>query len=400
MLGVLGVLSLVRGEHLEGRQQGAAEARRRLSGGDVTCEGDGAAETVGYIAIVLASFLGIAIVCDEFFQPALEHISEALKLSPDVAGATFLAAGSSAPELFTSIGDVFGPSNSIGLGTIVGSAMFNILVIVALSAAVAAGELAIDRRPVIRDVTFYTCSIGLLALFFRDSVINTHESAIMVAGYAVYIAFMVFNQRVFGLVCPAASARVQPGDDESESRAAEAAGDEVTAMSSQLSLDSVGLHSEHGSTRDLAAGTALNAWGDVEEHGEDRLQWPSKGSVGEKILFVASLPFLLAFMLTIPDTAQEKYKRWMWVAFLMSIAWIAALCYVMVGGASKIGCVLGASPITMGVVVLAVGTSVPDAIGSMIAAKNGEADMAIANAVGSNVFDILLGLGMPWLIYN
>ena len=34
----------------------------------------------------------------------------------------------------------------------------------------------------------------------------------------------------------------------------------------------------------------------------------------------------------------------------------------------------------------------------MVAAKNGEANMAIANAVGSNVFDILLGLGLPWTL--
>jgi sodium/potassium/calcium exchanger 3/sodium/potassium/calcium exchanger 4 len=51
--------------------------------------------------LTLWSFIGLAIVCDEFFQPSLEKISEVLELSPDVAGATFLAAGSSAPELFT-----------------------------------------------------------------------------------------------------------------------------------------------------------------------------------------------------------------------------------------------------------------------------------------------------------
>lgn len=49
-----------------------------------------------------------------------ELYTKVLGLTPDVAGATFLAAGSSAPELFTSIADVFGPSNAIGMGTIVG----------------------------------------------------------------------------------------------------------------------------------------------------------------------------------------------------------------------------------------------------------------------------------------
>jgi Ca2+/Na+ antiporter len=86
------------------------------------------------------------------------------------------------------------------------------------------------------------------------------------------------------------------------------------------------------------------------------------------------------------------------VSFFSSVLWISVLCLVMVEAASDVGCKLGINPIVMGVVVLAVGTSVPDAIGSIIAAQSGEAGMAIANAIGSNVFDILLGLGLPWVI--
>merc|ERR1712100_894971 len=84
----------------------------------------------------------------------------------------------------------------------------------------------------------------------------------------------------------------------------------------------------------------------------------------------------------------------------MSIVWIGGLCYLMVAFASELACgPLQMNPVLMGVLVLAVGTSVPDAIGSMVASRNGEADMAIANAIGSNVFDILLGLGFPWMLY-
>ena len=61
----------------------------------------------------------MAIVCDDFFVPSLEVISERLELSEDVAGATFMAAGSSAPELFTSIAGVTVESD-VGVGTIVG----------------------------------------------------------------------------------------------------------------------------------------------------------------------------------------------------------------------------------------------------------------------------------------
>jgi len=41
---------------------------------------------------------------------------------------------------------------------------------------------------------------------------------------------------------------------------------------------------------------------------------------------------------------------------------------------------------------------VPDAIGSLLVARDGQGDMAVSNAIGSNVFDILLGLGLPWTL--
>jgi Ca2+/Na+ antiporter len=82
----------------------------------------------------------------------------------------------------------------------------------------------------------------------------------------------------------------------------------------------------------------------------------------------------------------------------MSILWIGVICLGMVKFAQVAGCIIGIDPPVMGITLLAIGTSVPDALGSIIVAKAGEADMAIANAVGSNVFDILLGLGIPWFI--
>ncbi|CAF1154442.1 unnamed protein product [Brachionus calyciflorus] len=57
-----------------------------------------------------------------------------LKLKEDVAGATFMAAGTSAPELFTSLIGVIFAKSDIGTGTIVGSAIFNVLFIIAICA--------------------------------------------------------------------------------------------------------------------------------------------------------------------------------------------------------------------------------------------------------------------------
>ncbi|XP_014668204.1 PREDICTED: sodium/potassium/calcium exchanger 3-like, partial [Priapulus caudatus] len=91
---------------------------------------------VFYLFAILITFVALAIICDDFFVPSLEAISEKLELSEDVAGATFMAAGSSAPELFTSVAGVSVESD-VGVGTIVGSAVFNILIIIALSSALA-----------------------------------------------------------------------------------------------------------------------------------------------------------------------------------------------------------------------------------------------------------------------
>ena len=76
-------------------------------------------------------FLALAIICDEMFVPSLEVLSDQLNMGPDVAGATLMAAGGSAPELFTSAIGTFQESD-VGFGTIVGSAVFNVLFVIAM----------------------------------------------------------------------------------------------------------------------------------------------------------------------------------------------------------------------------------------------------------------------------
>ena len=73
-----------------------------------------------YIFGLVYMFVALAIVCDEFFVPALDVIIDVTGVSEDVAGATFMAAGGSAPELFTSVIGVFVAFSDVGIGTIVG----------------------------------------------------------------------------------------------------------------------------------------------------------------------------------------------------------------------------------------------------------------------------------------
>lgn len=112
----------------------------------------------------LYMFAALAIVCDDYFVPALERLSEELSLSEDVAGATFMAAGSSAPELFTSVIGVFVAKSDIGIGTIVGSAVFNILVIIGACGLFVEGDIPLSWWPLFRDSMFYLVTIVCLLI--------------------------------------------------------------------------------------------------------------------------------------------------------------------------------------------------------------------------------------------
>ena len=109
-------------------------------------------------------------------------------------------------------------------------------------------------------------------------------------------------------------------------------------------------------------------------------------------------PWYLALRATCPDVSDDAHAHLYLVAFFSSVVWISVISYGMVESASALGCALKVPEVVMGTLVLAAGTSVPDALSSVAVARAGQGDMAVANAVGSNVFDVWLGLGLPWLL--
>uniref|UniRef100_A0A1I8FNM0 Na_Ca_ex domain-containing protein n=1 Tax=Macrostomum lignano TaxID=282301 RepID=A0A1I8FNM0_9PLAT len=78
--------------------------------------------------------------------------------------------------------------------------------------------------------------------------------------------------------------------------------------------------------------------------------------------------------------------------------WIAAVSFCMVTVWPDWAACLALTPLSLSLVVLAAGTSIPDLLSSIIVVKDGSGDMAVSNAIGSNVFDIDLGLGLPFFI--
>ncbi len=146
-----------------------------------------------YVFGVVYTFFALAIVCDEFFVPSLDVIIAFLRITPDVAGATFMAAGGSAPELFTSIMGVFVSFDDVGIGTIVGSAVFNILFVIGACAIFSNTVLRLTWWPLFRDCTFYAVGLLTLICFFDDDLIELHEGVILFAIYLCYTFFMKWN---------------------------------------------------------------------------------------------------------------------------------------------------------------------------------------------------------------
>ena len=632
---------------------------------------------------VLVMFMSLSIVCDEFFVPALEVLVERWQIDPDIAGATFMAAGGSAPELFTSFIGTFAES-AVGFGTIVGSAVFNVLFVIGTCAVFSNEPLHLTWWPLARDCSYYCLSLLTLAMLFgkidmkptadgspdaqwvqhkelcywaedgdfakpKDcAAIHTWEAALLFAMYFGYCLIMAFNGKLVALLdnkqgdaetpgTPmlnpmADNAESEDGENETEDEEPPAlvathrrpshgsenslnlsvqprsqyrrglwsmltaerslaeqaelhlvahvqggvdkvfkecdtdgsgclcraeikqvinqlraeAGDtaEVTdadvdeifaeienkvpswdastpdAVSleefriwygesserireqvvdkfSTIDTDGSGklckdeirelLASAHGQTPSAMEVDSLweemlseektdgedgeisldefmnwfndseylTSWLDLQNDAAEKvpmdLAFPSKAGPVAQVLWVIMMPVNLAMFCTIPDVRRRpmkcrcpgdaksgdevtvavewpKYKRGQTItcvipdgvgedqlfappkagidwesfyplSFVMAIAWVGIFSGMMVDWAGTVGCVAGIPDAVMGLTFLAAGTSVPDLLTSVVVAKQGHGDMAVSSSIGSNIFDVLVGLPLPWLAY-
>ena len=154
-----------------------------------------------YIIGVIYMFLALAIVCDEFFVPALEEMASErrLNLSMDVAGATLMAAGGSAPELFTSLIGTFQESE-VGIGTIVGSATFNVLFVIACCSLFSREVLKLTWWPLFRDCSYYAVGLVVLAIFVgvvSEGEIELWEAIVLFVMYLGYVLVMAYNKTLY-----------------------------------------------------------------------------------------------------------------------------------------------------------------------------------------------------------
>ena len=254
-----------------------------------------------HILIAFYMFIGLAIVCDEYFVPALERMSDVLGLSPDVAGATFMSAGSSAPELSTALIGVFVAKDDIGVSGVVGSAVFNITLVIGVCALCARQAITLNWYSLCRDCFCYLVAVTVLICTIANRVVTWYEATIFISLYVLYCVFMAFN--------PAVEAWATKSLPVPESwRNSGKQGEDQAEMDN------------------MEEGKMVEANGEEEkkEEWKDPLVKPLALDDGKYAVFCwyVTLPFNYICVYTIPN-CNKPDKQGMYVpAFLISIVWI------------------------------------------------------------------------------
>ncbi|KAI8430892.1 hypothetical protein MSG28_001018 [Choristoneura fumiferana] len=391
-----------------------------------------------HILISLYLFIALAVVCDKFFVPAVDRICHALNMSNDVAGATFMAAATSAPELFVNVIGTFITEGDIGVGTIVGSAVFNILAVAACCGIGAGMVVPLDWWPLTRDCLAYGITVSILICIMHDEYVQWYEAFLLVLLYGVYICIMYYDKSIqsFAKGSWKCLKNFMNKTDEKQDSVIEIID---TKLPSSNKTDTLDHHQHNGNIKailpifnsDSDCGKALEndeqnkaisvdidkandaeiAYADDSpptaadsdknapaEYEHSLWKFPFKRSWFTQTTWFVTWPIHLVFLFTIPDCEKPRFKNWFPLTFIMCIVWIGSLSYVVAWMITIVGDTLMIPDSVMGITFLAAGTSVPEAVSSVIVAKQGHGSMGISNSIGSNTFDILLCLGLPWLI--
>lgn len=232
------------------------------------------------------------------------RLAAAVGISPLVIGLTVVAFGTSAPELAVSVASSLSGQADLAVGNLVGSNIFNILLILGLSALVA--PLIVSQQLVRLDVPLMIGASVLVFLFALDGIVGRLEGVVLFAGVVTYTAFLIIQSR---------------------------------------KESSKAVRQEYGAVSRAPAPMALNV-----------------------VFMVAGLVMLVVG------------SRW------------------LVDGAVNLARALGVDEVVIGLTIVAGGTSLPEIATSVMASVRGERDIAVGNAVGSNIFNLLSVLGLTTIV--
>ncbi len=254
------------------------------------------------ISTIIFLILGFVLLIKgaDFFVDGASAVASKLKVPSLIIGLTIVAMGTSLPELAVSVTASIGGNNELSVSNVVGSNIFNLMVVLGCSALM--NVMVVGEQTLKRDFPFSViCEIVLLVMGIIGMELGRTDGFILLGAFIGFIVYQVQSAL--------------------KARAASAAKD------------------------------------DDEE--------------------VKDIPTVLAIVYIIGGVAAIKFGG-----------------DFVVNSSVDIATAFGLSQTLIGLTIVACGTSLPELVTSVVAAKKGELDMAVGNVVGSNVFNVLMILGV------
>ena len=137
-----------------------------------------------------------AAAAQDFLVPALNILVEKTGVPEDVAGATILAAGCNAPELFVSLVGIFIADSTVGAGTVVGSTPFNLCCISGGASLAVGGALLLNPWIIARETLGLSGAMLLFLWALADARIMYYEAIVIFIYYIGYVLTLAFYPRI------------------------------------------------------------------------------------------------------------------------------------------------------------------------------------------------------------
>ena len=290
--------------------------------------------------------LGVIIVLKgaDWLTDGAVNIATRFGVSQMVIGLTIVAMGTSMPEFCVSMVSALKGTPDLAVGNVVGSNTLNTLLIVGCSALVA--PIMVKRSSVKRDIPFAVVASLLMLLFCLDGAIGRVDAAVLFAGFCLFMfVTLKYAKTTEGPAAAVATSGAATATAISEASTSQASSSE--ASSSETSAPEASSSETSASEASQASGTSI---------------------LKAVVMLVVGLLCLIAGS------------------------------NMFVDNASFVASSLGVSDAVIGLTIVAGGTSMPELATSMVSAKKGNSDIAIGNVIGSNVFNILMIIGITGLV--
>ena len=412
------------------------------------------------VVVFVYCFCALALVCDSYLVLSLETFCVRFHVREDVAGATFMALGSAAPELIISSLNTIQGESDLGVGAIVGSGMLAFSVLPGLCALVAGKDLLLKRRPLARDSMTYLLALVCLTAFFSDGFIVMWEAATLLTMYAAYVLMVILSpgvrskwvdkerrrqyeeaikeamavgadrthveaikaryeeEGVKKSFVERAKEEKEAEDREKAARVAAAAAASSSASPARHSRTSNGAVNNDLSLSLLDGSTTLTVTqseddaphsprsdeeadnASLYEQPHDDLGIPPR-SLSVRAWHAFTAPLAFAFRWTCVECQHDGPRaRWYPLTFLISFLWVSLFSFTISAVAQRWNETSGLPLSLFGIVLVAVGAEIPDGVQSLSVARRGYGAMALSNSCGAQITNVLFGLGLPWTIAN